>query len=100
MPTELAERRSRLAELFPEHEVDGLAVTSLANVRYLSGFTGSNAVLLLAPGFATLFTDPRYTIQAEQESDCTVRVEKGSLIAAAGAAILRKKWKSVAFERN
>lgn len=37
-----------------------LLVTNLANIRYLTGFTGSSAFLLVAPGGNTFFTDGRY----------------------------------------
>jgi Xaa-Pro aminopeptidase len=46
---------------------DGLLVTHLPDVRYLSGFTGSNAALVLTGGKAVLFTDGRYTAQAKTE---------------------------------
>jgi Xaa-Pro aminopeptidase len=48
--------------------VDGLLVTHLPDVRYLSGFTGSNAALVLAGGRGVLFTDGRYTGQAKSEA--------------------------------
>nr|WP_317891020.1 Xaa-Pro peptidase family protein [Edaphobacter bradus] len=48
--------------------VDGLLVTHLPDVRYLSGFTGSNAALVLAGERAVLFTDGRYTAQAKAEA--------------------------------
>jgi Xaa-Pro aminopeptidase len=48
--------------------VDGLLVTHLPDVRYLSGFTGSNAALVLVGGKAVLFTDGRYTAQAKMEA--------------------------------
>src|SRR4051812_21570472 len=47
---------------------DGLLVTHLPDVRYLSGFTGSNAALVLAGGKAVLFTDGRYNAQAKTEA--------------------------------
>lgn len=48
--------------------VDALLVQTLPNIRYLTGFTGSNAgCLVMADGETTLFTDPRYTTQASQE---------------------------------
>jgi Xaa-Pro aminopeptidase len=46
---------------------DGLLVTHLPDVRYLSGFTGSSAAVALADGRAALFTDGRYTTQARAE---------------------------------
>jgi Xaa-Pro aminopeptidase len=77
-----------------------MIVSGLPNVRYLSGFTGSNALLLLAQSQAVLFTDPRYTIQAAQESDCTVRIARGSLYDAIAKVLKRKKWKRIGIERN
>jgi Xaa-Pro aminopeptidase len=47
--------------------VDCLLVSGLANIRYLTGFTGSNALLLVQEDTATFFTDGRYTTQARQE---------------------------------
>ena len=52
---------------FDEHKIDALLVSALPNIRYLTGFTGSNAMALLTPDSVTLFTDPRYTIQASAE---------------------------------
>ncbi len=46
---------------------DGLLVTHLPDVRYLSGFTGSSGAVALAGGKAALFTDGRYTMQAKAE---------------------------------
>jgi Xaa-Pro aminopeptidase len=48
--------------------MDGLLVTHPPDVLYLSGFTGSNAALVLADGRAVLFTDGRYTLQAKIEA--------------------------------
>jgi Xaa-Pro aminopeptidase len=64
--------------------VDGMLITHLPDVRYLCGFTGSNAVLVLVSGRATLFTDGRYTIQARAEATGTkvVITKKAAVIAA------------------
>ena len=49
--------------------VDHFLVTGLVNVRYLSGFTGSNAALLVSrDGSAVLATDGRYATQAAAQS--------------------------------
>ena len=45
----------------------GLLVTHPADVRYLSGFTGSNAALAMTRRVARLFTDGRYIRQAAEE---------------------------------
>lgn len=48
-------------------------ITNLINIRYLTGFTGSNAALLVSESSAVLATDSRYEIQArEQVSDMEI----------------------------
>ncbi len=48
-------------------ELDGILVTHLANVRYLTGFSGSNGWLLVGPNRAIFATDGRYEAQAGEE---------------------------------
>ncbi|MGA9162125.1 MAG: aminopeptidase P family protein [Actinomycetota bacterium] len=61
-------RRARLAERLGELELDALIVTHLPNVRYLTGFTGSNAQVVVATdGSAVFLTDGRYGAQSEHE---------------------------------
>lgn len=61
-------RRERLGSALHELGVEALLVTTLVNVRYLTGFTGSNgAVLVGGSGGATFFTDGRYRDQAADE---------------------------------
>ena len=72
----------------------------LPNVRYLSGFTGSNGAVLLSAERAVLFTDPRYATQAPLESDCEVKIGKGALVKEIAAQVKRLRLKSLAFESN
>ena len=56
-----------------------MLVTDLVNVRYLSGFTGSNAALLVFADDrgAVLATDGRYRTQAAQQApDAEVAIER------------------------
>ncbi|MDQ6837794.1 MAG: aminopeptidase P family protein [Actinomycetota bacterium] len=65
---ETAGRLGRLAVALGELcEVDGLVVSSLINIRYLTGFTGSAGLLLVLGGEATLVTDGRYADQSEEQ---------------------------------
>ncbi|WP_158851486.1 M24 family metallopeptidase [Saccharothrix deserti] len=60
-------RRAALRATLRDLELDALLVTNLLNVRYLTGFTGSNAALLVHADSddATVFcTDGRYLTQA------------------------------------
>jgi Xaa-Pro dipeptidase len=61
-------RRARVAERLEGWGCGGLVVTRLPNVRYLTGFTGSNGQLLLATGGSVLFTDGRYEEQSRREA--------------------------------
>ncbi len=69
-------RRDRALSVLRERELDGLLVTTLVNVRYLTGFTGSNGALLLpTSGEPMLLTDGRYKDQAAVEAadlECVV----------------------------
>ena len=47
---------------------DAFLATDLTNVRYLSGFSGSNAALLISSKGSTLITDGRYRDQAAEQS--------------------------------
>jgi Xaa-Pro aminopeptidase len=44
-----------------------LVVTAMSNIRYLTGFTGSTAMLFVLPGEAILMTDGRYEVQAGEQ---------------------------------
>ncbi|HTU98170.1 MAG TPA: Xaa-Pro peptidase family protein [Solirubrobacteraceae bacterium] len=65
----MSERATRLAERLPELGADLLVVTSLVNVRYLTGFTGSNGMVLVGPDTRAFVTDFRYVEQSAAEVD-------------------------------
>lgn len=70
-------RERRLAALraaLAASELDAILVTSLANVRYLCGFSGSSALLVVTAHDALLLTDFRYSIQAGVEAGDVARV--------------------------
>jgi Xaa-Pro aminopeptidase len=60
-------RGDRLAALVAESELDLLLVTNLVNVRYLTGFTGTNGACVCGPDARLFLTDFRYTQRAEEE---------------------------------
>jgi Xaa-Pro aminopeptidase len=81
--------------------LDAFLVTHLPNVFYLSGFTGSNAALLISATRATLFTDPRYSIQARCEaSGVHVRIVRDAPLAAASSALPSGRMLRVGFEAS
>lgn len=60
-------RAERMVDALAETGVDMMLVTSLVNVRYLTGYTGSNGVVLIGPDRRLFLTDFRYTEQAAEE---------------------------------
>ena len=98
--SEQAERRERLTAVFRQHRIDAMLIAALPNIRYLSGYTGSNGAVLLTESRAILFTDPRYQTQAPLESDCEVKIAKGPLLVEAAKWISRLGVKRLGFERG
>jgi Xaa-Pro aminopeptidase len=67
-PMDVATRIERLRAPMSDAGCDALLVTDLINVRYLTGFTGSAARLVVLPGAeAVLVTDARYEDRAADE---------------------------------
>jgi Xaa-Pro aminopeptidase len=97
---ELKARREKLRDACREQRVGAFATLALPNVRYLSGFTGSNATLLVTGDREILFTDSRYRTQAAEESDCDVHIAKGPLIDALLQFAPRLGVTRLGFERN
>jgi Xaa-Pro aminopeptidase len=93
-------RRSRIAAALAERNLDALIVSGAPNVRYLTGFTGSNGLALLSPAGTVLFTDPRYEIQAAQETACRIRIARGSLYRAVMQAAARRRFRRLGFEKG
>lgn len=83
-----AARRAALRSLLVE--TDGLLVTNLLNVRYLTGFTGSNAALIVAASGdddSVFCTDGRYVTQAAaQVLDLRTVIDRASAPALVSAA--------------
>jgi Xaa-Pro aminopeptidase len=66
-PLDVEPRSARLRATLPGAGVDALLVTNLTNIRYLTGFTGSAALLLVSEEGIVFVTDGRYGQQAEDQ---------------------------------
>ena len=66
-PLDVVGRIPRLRERFGQLGVDALIITNLTNVRYLTGFTGSAAILAVTEDRALLVTDGRYRTQSAEQ---------------------------------
>jgi Xaa-Pro aminopeptidase len=99
--TRTAARRDALRATAAERGLDAVLVTNLLNVRYLTGFTGSNGALLVRTDGADLFgTDGRYTTQAAaQVPDVEVLVDRATVPALAREAV-RRSTSRLGFESH
>jgi len=77
-------RLERLIAAMGRRRLDAYLCVRMTNVRYLSGFTGSDAALLVTASGAFLYTDGRYDAQAKEE------------VRGAEVAITDRKWDGVA----
>src|ERR1043166_5452218 len=79
---DVASRLGRLRERMPDAGCDALLLTNLVNIRYLTGFSGSAAMVVVRDDDCVLVTDGRYTFQSAEEIDragVDARVEVGGL---------------------
>lgn len=101
-PSDSVGRLRRLRLLLGEQDVDSLLVTALANVRYLSGFSGSAGVLLVTGDEALLVTDGRYRTQVAEQLEAAgvaaavdlavggVQVQRDALVGMVGRSGVRR----------
>ncbi len=84
--------------------LDGLVVSAPANLRYLTGFTGSSGLLVAASGGATMLVDGRYAeplrsaVAAGEAGPVVVELVSGAYPDALGAALGRHGLQRVGFE--
>ena len=78
-----------------------LLVTHLPDVRYLCGFTGSNAVVAVSAKRAVLYTDGRYTTQAREEAQgVRVVIAKKSALLEACALLLKDNAERIVLDAD
>ncbi len=86
--------------LVGRYGVDAILVTSLSTVRYLSGFSGSDGVVLQGGDAGWFLTDGRYTSQAALEvSDYSI-VEYRRKFEDLGELISNQHFRKVGFEAD
>ena len=81
MPDRRQARLAALGERLTSAKIDALLLTSLPNIRYLTGFSGTSAIAVATPSEIRLITDFRYETQvADEVGDAAqVRIEPVSL---------------------
>lgn len=70
-------RLKKIQERLAIWKIDALLITTMENVRYLSGFTGSNGVIIITANRSFFLTDSRYAEQSKNEvSGLKIRIYK------------------------
>ncbi|MGQ0825776.1 MAG: aminopeptidase P family protein [Actinomycetota bacterium] len=89
-PLDIAARLARLRARLTTAELPALVVSKRANVRYLTGFTGSAGTLFVSADDALFVTDGRYGTQSREQlagAGVEARIEIGATIADQRAAL-------------
>lgn len=97
----IRERIANVLRKLNDHELNAFLVSHLPNIRYLSGFTGSSALLIISRKRQFLLTDPRYRQQSRSEvQGYRVSVTDDGLFETAAREALLKRCRRVGFEGN
>ncbi len=82
-------------------KLDAMLITNRANVRYLTGFTGSSSTAIITMNSELLLTDFRYIEQANSEAvGWQVVHTKKSLLKTIARILKKKSYSKIAFESN
>ncbi|MGZ3577965.1 MAG: aminopeptidase P family N-terminal domain-containing protein, partial [Syntrophales bacterium] len=91
-------RLARVRAILHEYEIDALLFLDMKNVRYLTGFTGSDGALVIGEKQEILLVDGRYTNQARKEVQGPQVFEYKEKIDGIAASLSDGSLRSVGFE--
>lgn len=86
----------RVYEVLNEKKVDGIFVSDMYNMRYISGFTSEDAKIFITKNKKFLFTDFRYYIQAEKQTKGYEIIDNKDMY----KTILLQNCKTIGFENK
>jgi Xaa-Pro aminopeptidase len=93
-----AQRIARIQKKFSDYKIDSLIFFNMNNIRYLSGFTGSDGILIIGNNKPILLVDGRYISQARMEVNDAKIVEYKNKIRSITETIKDYNLKSIGFE--
>jgi Xaa-Pro aminopeptidase len=80
---------------------DAMLITSRPNLRYLTGFTGSNGVAVVTGSETHFLTDPRYQFQSAQEVTASkIKALKEPLLNHVATLAEKRKWRRLGIEQD
>ncbi len=92
------QRISDIQRKLSDFKINGLVLLNIINIKYLSGFTGSDGALIICPDRLCLLVDGRYTTQAALEVPNIPAIEYKNKIEGIGQAIKDLGLKHIGFE--
>jgi Xaa-Pro aminopeptidase len=95
-------RIKQLQKIIQKENLDLLLVTSLSNVRYLSGYSGTNGLVLISPHESLFLTDFRYKDQVSEQVKYSkiVIAERELILSLPSLSLLKSKRLKLGFEQN
>jgi len=94
----LSRRISLIQSKLSDFKIDGIILLNIVNIRYLSGFAGSDGALIICPNSSLLLVDGRYTTQAALEVQNIAIIEYKDKVEGIIAAIKDLRLQHVGFE--
>lgn len=94
-------RLDRVRQRLAAERVDAILVTNLTNIRYLTGFTGTNAYLLITDKASRFFSDGRYSVQAQRQvtgSQITICLSHAEVAETLSKTVKKQRLGRVAYE--
>lgn len=99
----MSERKDKILKAVENNNIDGIFITGIPNIRYITNFSGEDGFLLATKRYLILIVDPRFTLQAEKESFKETKVieYKGKIASFLRDILLTNKihWLGVEKER-
>ena len=92
------ERRKSARKIMELNHLDGILFSSLENIRYLCGFTGSDGALVITQKESFFLTDSRYWTQADDEVRNSKIIHYKNKMEGIASLSLDLKLKSIGFE--
>jgi len=92
------ERLQSVRKILVLNQMDGILFSSLENIRYLCGFTGSDGALLITGKESFFLTDSRYWTQSEEEVKGSQIVHYRKKMQGIFSLLLNLKLRNIGFE--
>lgn len=91
-------RQGSVRKIMDDHHLDAILFSSLENIRYLCGFTGSDGAMVVTSKDSFFLTDSRYWTQAEEEVKGSQIVHYRKKLDRLASLLVDSKLKNIGFE--